>query len=90
MSETKTLLCGHCRVPIEGRTYDDGHQEAVCPVCGQTDTIENAVREAGEYAAYELAKQLGSSFADTIRDSDAFKVTAHDLPERSFRFIMKM
>jgi hypothetical protein len=90
MSETKTLLCGHCRVEIEGRTYDDGHQEAVCPVCGQTDTIENAIREAGEYAAHELAKQFGANIADTFRDSDVFKVTAHDLPERSFRFIVKM
>jgi hypothetical protein len=90
MSEIKTIFCGHCRVEIEGRTDAYGNQEAVCPVCGQTDTIENAVREAGECAAYELAKQFGSTIADTFRDSDGFKVTAEHLPERSFRFIVKM
>jgi hypothetical protein len=90
MSETRPILCGHCHVGIEGRADAHGNEEAFCPRCGQSDTLENAIREAGESAAYFLAEQLGSTFADAFRCSDTFKVTKHHLPERRFRFVMQM
>ena len=89
-AETRPILCGFCHVRIEGRTDAHGNDEAFCLQCGQSDTLENAIREAGEFAACILAEQLGSTFADAFGGRDMFKVTKHHLPERSFRFIVQM
>jgi hypothetical protein len=90
MSETRPILCGFCHVGIQGRTDAHGNEEAFCRRCGQSDTLENAMREAGESATEFLADQLGSMFADAFRGNDMFKVTAHHVPNRSFRFIVQM
>jgi hypothetical protein len=90
MLENRPLLCGHCHVGIEGRINPDGNGVAVCPKCGQMDTLENAMREAGEFAAHFYAKQLQKTIRDSVRSSDAFKVIEHELPERNFRFVTQL
>jgi hypothetical protein len=49
-TETRPVLCGKCHVAIEQRANPETQTIlAVCPNCGETDTLDNAVREAGEY-----------------------------------------
>jgi hypothetical protein len=90
MSETRPILCGFCHVGIEGRTDSHGNEEAFCPRCGQSDTLENAMREAGESAAHFMAEQIEHTFADAFRGSDFIKVTVEHSPQPSFRFIVQM
>jgi hypothetical protein len=79
MSETKTVLCGICHVPVEKRINPDGQMMVVCPTCWQSDTTENAVREAGENLVHKLISEAMSGHSPGI--------TVTHPPQRSYRFI---
>ena len=80
MSETKTILCGICLVPVERRINPDVQMMAVCPNCGQIDTPENAVGEAGKYLIDKLTRE-------TLAELDSPDITVTQPSQRSYRFI---
>jgi hypothetical protein len=80
MSETKTILCGICHVPVERRINPDAQMMAVCANCGQIDTPENAVGEAGRHLIDKLTRE-------TLAEFDAPGITVTQPPKRSYRFI---
>ena len=90
MSETQTkqVLCGTCHVNIEQRTDPNGQEMAVCPQCGRTDTLDNAIREATEYFADKLTREMLSPL-DNMPSNDFVKVTVTHSPERTYRFIVE-
>jgi hypothetical protein len=81
MGETKTILCGNCHVAVEQRVDPNGNTTVVCPNCRQNDTVENAVREAGEHLIDKTMRQAFAGF-----DSPGMTVTQP--PQRNYRFIM--
>lgn len=85
MTETKQVLCGYCRVNIEERTDPNGQIMAVCPSCGNADTLNNAIREAGEYFTDKLMREAFSP--DRFPKSNFVTVTVTHDPERQYRFI---
>ncbi len=80
------LLCGACKVPVEGRTDANGHQTVPCPTCGETDTLENATREADEREADKLVGGMFDNFKSS--QSGFLKVTVTKPPQRAYRFII--
>lgn len=87
MSETKTILCGRCHVPVEERANPDGQMMAACPTCGESDTVENAVGEAADYLTDKIARKTLAPF-DNMRSTKFMKVTVTHSPQRSYRFIL--
>jgi predicted RNA-binding Zn-ribbon protein involved in translation (DUF1610 family) len=83
---TKKVLCGHCHINVEERTEADGQVMAVCPQCGNTDTLDNAIREATEYFAEKTVGEMLSPLANS--SNDFVKVTVTHSPERTYRFIV--
>ena len=79
--ETSPLLCGKCRIPVEGRTEADGSNRVRCPRCGENDTLNNAVREAAGHKAEKLVKGMFAGLGKSPY------VTVTSSPEHSFRFI---
>ncbi|MGC1779064.1 MAG: hypothetical protein WBB34_14050 [Xanthobacteraceae bacterium] len=84
---TKQVLCGHCHVNVEERTESDGQVMAVCPRCGNTDTLDNAVQEASNYFADKLTRDMLSPL-DNSQSNDFVKITVTHEPQRSYRFIV--
>jgi hypothetical protein len=85
MVSSHILLCGKCRVPVEGSTDSNGHEIATCPKCGESDTFENATREAGEHVADKLVRDMFNGIGESTRGSSIMTIT-HP-PQRSYRFI---
>lgn len=81
MGQPMTILCGSCHVAVEKGVDPNSQMMAVCPCCGQSDTLENAAREAPEYFTDKAVRE---SFA--MLDNPGITVT-HS-PERNYRFIM--
>lgn len=81
MGETMTVLCGRCHVAVEQRVNPDGQVMVVCPTCGQSDTLENAAREAGEYLTDKLMRQ-------GMAGLDMPGITITHPPQRAYRFIV--
>jgi hypothetical protein len=85
--ETKPILCGRCHVAVDERIDPNGQAMAVCPQCGVTDTVENAVGEAGEYLAEKVAREMTAPF-ENMPSSKFMKVTVTHSPQKHFRFIL--
>ncbi len=75
------MLCGKCRVPVEGRAESDGYDWVSCPVCGQEDRLDDAIREASEY---KLGKIVSGSFAALNHGS----MTVNSPPDRAYRWVV--
>jgi hypothetical protein len=60
---------------------------AVCPTCGESDTVENAVEEAADYLADKVTREALAGF-ENIPSSEFMKVTVTHSPQRGYRFIL--
>ncbi len=80
-NETRPILCGVCRVPVNQGTDTQGNATVVCPSCGASDSAENAAREASEYFLDKLMRE-------GLPESSGPGITITHPPKRSFRFIV--
>jgi hypothetical protein len=53
--------------------------------CGESDTFENATREAGEYVADKLVRDMFTGVRESTRGSSIMTIT-HP-PQRNYRFV---
>jgi hypothetical protein len=51
------ILCGRCKTPVEIEAVRPIEEIVRCPVCGETDSIEAARREASQHTAYRLLRR---------------------------------
>lgn len=86
-SVTNSILCSECMVAVQQRDEDGEESMAVCPECGVSDTVENAVAEVGEAAAAQLAEATARGF-EAIPRTKGLKVTVKRAPTKHFRFIL--
>ena len=55
------ILCGRCRAPVQIETPRAIEEIVRCPICGESDTVEAARKEASEHTAYVfLRRALGA------------------------------
>lgn len=83
MGENKTILCGGCHIPIKEMANPEGQMMAVCPTCGVSDTLENAIGEAADYLRDEADRELMAPFEDTSFD----EITVTNSTDKVYRFI---
>jgi NMD protein affecting ribosome stability and mRNA decay len=84
--ETRPILCGKCHVAVEVRA-NDNIDMVVCPTCGASDTVENATREAADYLAAKIERELLAPF-ESFPGNNSLKVTVTHSPQRTYRFIL--
>ena len=75
LEEQQPILCGRCRRPVEVSAPAGRATIVCCPTCGQSDTLEEARREAAQHAAHRILWTMLSG------------LRAKDQPELYFRFV---
>jgi len=55
------ILCGRCNAPVRFETVRAVGEIVRCPICGESDTVEAARREASEHTAYVFLQRALSS-----------------------------
>jgi hypothetical protein len=73
--ERKPILCGRCRVPVEISAPSGWETKVHCPTCGQSETLEEARREASKHTAHVLLSNM-------LRG-----LRTNDRPELFFHFV---
>ncbi|HZZ60333.1 MAG TPA: hypothetical protein VFE63_04050 [Roseiarcus sp.] len=73
--EKQLILCGRCRRPVELSAPSGQATIVSCPTCGQSDTLEEARREAAQHTAHRVLSAMLSG------------LRAKDQPELYFRFV---
>ena len=85
--DTQSILCGSCRVPIEGPS--DGQSENIfaCPSCGLSDTRENVLAEVKAFVTELAARSLQESMRKSLRGSKFIKMKSKPIPKKTHRFV---
>ena len=58
MPASAVVLCGRCKVPVSFSTSREPETTVRCPICGESDTLQNAAREAGQHSAYKILSYM--------------------------------
>lgn len=82
------VQCAKCHVPVECRPDDSSNSIATCPVCGITDTVENAFREAADYKFEQTTESIERQLQDLAGHTKGFQFTPASKEKRVYRFIL--
>lgn len=82
-----SILCAKCRVEVQKAEEDGKPDMAVCPKCGLTDTVENAIAEAGEALAASIA-DAGLKGFESFRSTPNMKIKVTRSAPKQYRFIL--
>jgi hypothetical protein len=82
MGENRFLLCGRCNVRLNVSADAHGDPIVCCPACGERDTLENAMREAGQHSAHKLLSRMLRGAISELSAPDA-----EQRPPLHFRFV---
>lgn len=80
------ILCSACKVTPE-RIADSEPESWRCPKCGISDTAENIIREAKEYAVEVTSRHVQDSARKAAQGSKFIKFKGNPIPKRKYRFI---
>ena len=87
MAETfAQVLCGNDKVPLE-RVANSEPERWRCPICGDSDTRENALREAMQHAKEVVARGFQNAVRNGIRHNPKIKAVGDLIPKGEYRFI---
>jgi DNA-directed RNA polymerase subunit RPC12/RpoP len=86
--ETKSALCGKCKVLLEGPVEAQADSVFSCPRCGEKDTLENIMLVLKEYTEEFTARFLQEKMRSVARGSKLINYRGNRIPERSHRFIV--
>lgn len=86
-TDTQSILCGVCRVPIRGP--DDGQDDSVfsCPRCGSSDTRENVLKEVKAFVTELAQRSLQDAMKKAARGSKILHFKGKPIPKKSYRFV---
>jgi len=80
------VVCSKCEVDPQIVTDANGDREAVCPECGQSDKVEDAVRIAGEHAVNDAKAMLNEKMRGVARGSKFIKFKSGFTSGGNFRW----
>ncbi len=85
---THTIKCAKCNVPVEKQPSAQAEDIVGCPICGVSDTQENVVREAGDYATSKVSSALDSMLEGFASGSESMTYQKGPRDHKSYRFIV--
>ena len=56
MNDANPVRCARCDVPLKLSTDRNSELMVSCPVCGESDTLDDALKESGEYFAHKFIR----------------------------------
>jgi hypothetical protein len=86
--QTQTILCGSCRIPVEGPTDPSVQDTFSCPSCGKADTFDNVMASARAFSVEFAANLLQESIRKATRGSKIIKATLHPIQKGNYPFVV--
>lgn len=86
-SSSVKILCGSCKVSLEGAANAKDQDVVACPRCGRSDTLKNVMREVTKHMEEVTARHVQKVTSETFGRGKGFKITSQPIPHRSYRFI---
>jgi hypothetical protein len=75
----REILCGERHIPVESRIDVDAKKTVICSACGQTDSFEDAAREAAAQFADKVVRNVVAGLGSSM--------TVNSPPDREYRWL---
>lgn len=82
-----TILCGSCKVPVEGPEEPKPQDLIACPRCGRSDSFETVVASVSQYSRDFVEQHLVDELQRTASRSKFLQFQGKGVPIRSYAFI---
>jgi len=89
-TQANEILCGKCRVAVEGPANPKDQDVFSCPSCGRSETLENVTASVEAFTAELVANRMQKTMRKMVRGSDALKVKLHPVPKGNYPFIVDL
>ncbi len=86
-TSTVKILCGSCKVPLEGPADAKDEDLCACPRCGRSDNLKNIMREVADHVHEMTARHIQESTGRTLGRSKFVEIRHKPIPKRTYRFI---
>lgn len=85
--DVHTILCGTCKVPLQGPS--DGKDENVfsCPSCGASDTRKEVLRIVAQYVEEVTARAMQERLRKSMRGNKFIKLEGKPIPKGSHKYV---
>jgi hypothetical protein len=87
--EIVNILCGKCKVEVEGPTEPDAKSTYSCPSCGNSDTFEKVMASVEAFTEELVGRSFHKTAEDIFRDS-IVQVTSSSPQKKTYPFITDM
>lgn len=86
-SDTQSILCGFCRVPLKRPADGDADSVFSCPSCGRSDTRENVLKEVKAFLTELAERSLHESMRKAARGSKMLQFKGKPIQKKTYRFV---
>lgn len=86
MPKIQSIKCVKCDCALLGPVDPGPADRFSCPTCGEGDTRDNVLKEAGEYAKDQAAIEIQKKAQEVARSSRFITYSSHYQPRQDYRF----
>jgi hypothetical protein len=86
MTSSFKIICGACKADAKILTQVGMEDQALCPSCGQQDSVDEALRIAKEHITESFKEQLNATLRDAAEGSKILKFKAGPKSHRTYRW----
>ncbi|WP_136443673.1 hypothetical protein [Pacificoceanicola onchidii] len=87
VDNTKSVLCGACRVALKGPANPDPQDVFSCPSCGRADSFDNVMASVKAFIVELTERRLEETMRKAARGSKVIKVTGKPVQKGNHPFI---
>jgi DNA-directed RNA polymerase subunit RPC12/RpoP len=87
--QSVSILCGTCRVAVEGPTEPQDESAYSCPSCGNSGKFKNVIASVKAFTEEQMSHSFDKMARDTFRGS-IVQVASKPTPKRFYPFITDM
>jgi len=84
--QSVSILCGTCRVAVEGPTEPQDESAYSCPFCGNSDNFKNVMASVKAFTEEQMSRSFDKMARDKFRGS-IVQVSSKPAPKRFHPFI---
>jgi len=86
-NQETTILCGRCKIAVEGPAEPKPQDVIACPRCGRRDSFQNTLRSVEAHTLDLTEGKAEETFAGAFRRSKYVEFTQKPRPKRVYPFI---
>lgn len=89
-TQTTSILCGSCRVPVKGPAEPKEQDAITCPSCGRSDNFKNVMASVHASVQELAGNALQKIIRESVGRSKVIQVKTKPIPKGDYPFVVDL